>query len=323
MASWGDEEDDLLPTPTCTRPDASGVKTSTEWHMNKMGQKVKTVKRIRVSTQTVRASKERTARLARLTSGPRFGLALKDTENVTIPTKEDIRVLPPKEAEADDGNDAMKSALAGFGKKMMWRKLQRDYGMEDEDGGGGGGGPGGGGPGGGKGLGGLAALDAAAEGGAMGMGGGKGAYVPRGRRDGGAGSMMPGAAPSSSFDDRDNATLRVSNISEDTTEADLQELFAPFGRLARVFLAKDRETGQSRGFAFVSFVQRREGQIAMDKLNGYGYDHLILKIEWAKPSAPKPDDGTMDTQFRSGYGKALAQDTTEKVSYASNLTANK
>jgi hypothetical protein len=50
------------------------------------------------------------------------------------------------------------------------------------------------------------------------------------------------------------------------------------------------------------------------------YDHLILKIEWAKPSAPK-DPGAEQTQFRSGYGQALAQDTKEKVSYASNLTS--
>ena len=136
-----------------------------------------------------------------------------------------------------------------------------------------------------------------------------------------AGSAM--ARMATTFDDRDQATLRVTNISEDTAEADLQVLFAPYGRIARIYLAKDRDTMVSRGFAFVSYIQRSDAAKAMDALQGHGYDHLILKIEWAKPSAPKPDDGTMDTQFRSGYGKALAQDTTEKVSYASNLTANK
>lgn len=50
-----------------------------------------------------------------------------------------------------------------------------------------------------------------------------------------------------------------------------------------------------------------------------GYDHLILKIEFARPNAPK-DPASEGTQFRSGYGKALAQDTKAKVSYASNLT---
>ena len=54
----------------------------------------------------------------------------------------------------------------------------------------------------------------------------------------------------------------------------------------------------------------------MEALQGYGYDHLILKLEWAKPNNNKD----MTTEFRSGYGKAVAQDTKEKVSYASNLT---
>ena len=121
------------------------------------------------------------------------------------------------------------------------------------------------------------------------------------------------------FDDRDQNTIRVTNISEDTTEADLQDLFQPFGRISRVYLAKDKETLQSRGFAFVSFVHREDAQKAMDRLQGFGYDHLILKLEWAKPSAPK-DPASEGTQFRSGYGKALAQDTKEKVSFASNLT---
>ena len=81
---------------------------------------------------------------------------------------------------------------------------------------------------------------------------------------------------------------------------------------------------QSRGFAFVSYVRREDADLAMQKLQGHGYDHLILKIEWAKPSAPRPDagggGGGLETSFRSGYGKALAQDTKEKVTFASNLT---
>jgi len=160
-----------------------------------------------------------------------------------------------------------------------------------------------------------------------------GKYVPPSAR-GGSGIMggaksladMAGRAPDDGgrgpkrFDggDRDQNTIRVTNISENTTEADLQELFQPFGRISRVYLAKDKETMQSRGFAFVSFVHREDAARAMEKLQGFGYDHLILKLEWARPSAPK-DPGAATT-FRSGYGKALAQDTKEKVSYASNLT---
>jgi translation initiation factor 3 subunit G len=114
-------------------------------------------------------------------------------------------------------------------------------------------------------------------------------------------------------------TIRVTNISENTTEADLQELFQRFGRISRVYLAKDKETMVSRGFAFVSFVHKEEAAVAMEKLQGFGYDHLILKLEWARPSAKDPAMSS-GNEFRSGYGKALAQDTKEKVSFASNLT---
>merc|ERR1711981_381122 len=85
----------------------------------------------------------------------------------------------------------------------------------------------------------------------------------------------------------DSNTLRVSNLSEETRESDLQELFRAFGPINRLYLAKDRETQASRGFAFVTFMRREDAQRAMDRLAGYGYDHLILQIEWAKPSAPR------------------------------------
>ena len=131
--------------------------------------------------------------------------------------------------------------------------------------------------------------------------------------------MMKGATGLATQQRTDDLnTIRVTNISENTTEADLQDLFQPFGRISRVYLAKDKETMVSRGFAFVSFVHKDDAAKAMDKLQGFGYDHLILKLEWARPNAPK--DPSAATEYRSGYGKALAQDTKEKVSFASNLT---
>ncbi|NXB85241.1 EIF3G factor, partial [Vidua chalybeata] len=86
----------------------------------------------------------------------------------------------------------------------------------------------------------------------------------------------------------DNATIRVTNLSEDTRETDLQELFRPFGSISRIYLAKDKTTGQSKGFAFISFHRREDAARAIAGVSGFGYDHLILNVEWAKcvPGTP-------------------------------------
>jgi len=85
-------------------------------------------------------------------------------------------------------------------------------------------------------------------------------------------------------DNRDQeATLRVFNLSEDAKEGDLQELFGTYGRIQRLFLGKDMETGRSKGFAFVTYYNRDDGERAIRKLHGHGYDNLIMKVEWAKP----------------------------------------
>ena len=57
----------------------------------------------------------------------------------------------------------------------------------------------------------------------------------------------------------------------------------PFGPVTRIYVAFNRETGESRGFAFVNFVNKDDGERAIDKLDGYGYDSLILRVEWAAP----------------------------------------
>jgi len=81
------------------------------------------------------------------------------------------------------------------------------------------------------------------------------------------------------------STIRVTNLSEETTENDLQDMFRKFGHVQRVYLVKDKLTNQSRGFAFITFTLRKDAQRAMEEMNGQGWDYLILSIEWAKPSA--------------------------------------
>lgn len=80
----------------------------------------------------------------------------------------------------------------------------------------------------------------------------------------------------------DYPTLRVTNVSEDTQENDLRELFQVFGRIMRVYVGRDRETGAGKGFAFVSFDERAHAQRAMEKMNGFGYDNLILSVQWSR-----------------------------------------
>jgi len=112
-----------------------------------------------------------------------------------------------------------------------------------------------------------------------------GKYVPPSKRGAegriGLGDTMPDRRRD------DTAAIRVSNLSENVQENDLQELFKSFGHIARIFLAKDKGTGLCKGFAFVNFYKKEEAAKAIATLNGYGYDHLILSVEWAKPSTDR------------------------------------
>jgi translation initiation factor 3 subunit G len=135
--------------------------------------------------------------------------------------------------------------------------------------------------------------------------GGAGRYMAPGRRKGAGEKMSSGEAMRGGRDD--SATLRVTNLSEETREADLRDLFSHYGRVTRVYLALDRDTQQSRGFAFVSFYSKDDAQNAMENLQGYGFDHLILKIDWAEPSKKDDNGGGNAMKYASGYGKALPQ----------------
>ncbi|KAF3921185.1 hypothetical protein ABW21_db0202775 [Orbilia brochopaga] len=110
-----------------------------------------------------------------------------------------------------------------------------------------------------------------------------GSYVPPHLRNKGK-DMGAGSSFNSGRERDDLATLRVTNLSEFAEEQDLRDMFERFGRVTRVFLAKDRETGRAKGFAFVSYQDRMDAQRACEKMDGFGYGHLILKVEFAKRS---------------------------------------
>ena len=105
-----------------------------------------------------------------------------------------------------------------------------------------------------------------------------GKYVPPSMRAG----ANRGGGESMHMRDRDSMpTLRVTNLSEDCTDRDLWDLFGRFGRVVRIYLGKDQETGLCKGFAFVSYETKQEAEKAMGKINGLPYDHLILSCTWS------------------------------------------
>lgn len=81
----------------------------------------------------------------------------------------------------------------------------------------------------------------------------------------------------------DTTAIRISNLSESTTDADLEDLVKPFGTVQKLYLAKEKNTNVCKGFAYVHYKLRQEAANAIERLNGYGYDHLILSVDWSKP----------------------------------------
>jgi RNA recognition motif-containing protein len=77
--------------------------------------------------------------------------------------------------------------------------------------------------------------------------------------------------------------LFVGNMSFQTTAADLTALFEPFGQLARVHVATDRETGRARGFGFVEMPNDEEAAKAIAALDGKEIGGRNLKVNEARP----------------------------------------
>jgi len=114
-----------------------------------------------------------------------------------------------------------------------------------------------------------------------------GKYVPPSRR-GLDGASRPGMG--SSMPDRrrdDTAAVRVSNLPEMTQDQDIKDMFGKIGPVARIFLAKDKIDNKCKGFAFVNYMHVQHAEEAIRTLNQHRYNHLILNVEWAKPSGDR------------------------------------
>jgi RNA recognition motif-containing protein len=88
--------------------------------------------------------------------------------------------------------------------------------------------------------------------------------------------------------------IYVGNLSYDTKEEDLRELFAQAGTVASVALIKDRDTGQSKGFAFIEMSNQSEAEKAIQMFNSYSLANRPLKVNLARPREERG--------FGGGYG---------------------
>jgi cold-inducible RNA-binding protein len=77
--------------------------------------------------------------------------------------------------------------------------------------------------------------------------------------------------------------LYVGNLSFSTMEDDLQRLFSQVGSVESISMVTDRDTGRSRGFAFVEMSSKSEGDAAIAKFNGSELDGRSLTVSEARP----------------------------------------
>jgi cold-inducible RNA-binding protein len=85
--------------------------------------------------------------------------------------------------------------------------------------------------------------------------------------------------------------LYVGNLAYNTTEADLQAMFAQSGVVKSVQIIKDRDTGQSKGFGFVEMTTQEEAQNAIKALNGKEVAGRALTVNLAKPREERSGGG--------------------------------
>ncbi|MCL7045629.1 hypothetical protein MKW94_025987 [Papaver nudicaule] len=107
-----------------------------------------------------------------------------------------------------------------------------------------------------------------------------GAYIHPGKRDG---AKRIGSEMMSPQRNEENS-LRVHNLPDDMRDPGLLKLFRRFGNVSRVCVAVNQKTGESRGFGVAIFVNKKDVEMAISKLNGYEYhnngDNDILLVGW-------------------------------------------
>jgi RNA recognition motif-containing protein len=89
----------------------------------------------------------------------------------------------------------------------------------------------------------------------------------------------------------------VGNFSFSTTEADLRQLFEPYGAIDSVTVVTDRDTGRSRGFGFVEMPNNNEAEAAIAALNGKDAGGRPLTVNEARPKTERGGGGRGGSRF--------------------------
>ena len=85
--------------------------------------------------------------------------------------------------------------------------------------------------------------------------------------------------------------LYVGGLSYNSTEQGLHGLFSQSGKVDSVKIISDRDTGRSKGFAFIEMASLADAELAVKDLNGRPFDGRTLTVNEAKPQAPRESRG--------------------------------
>lgn len=96
--------------------------------------------------------------------------------------------------------------------------------------------------------------------------------------------------------------LYVGNLSYNTTEDQIREVFASVGEIDSVALITDRHSGQSKGFAFVEMSDSEVAKSAIEQLNGKEMDGRALNVSEARPREDRPRSGGFGQRSGGGGG---------------------
>ncbi|MCE3011113.1 MAG: RNA recognition motif domain-containing protein [Pseudobdellovibrionaceae bacterium] len=93
--------------------------------------------------------------------------------------------------------------------------------------------------------------------------------------------------------------IYIGNLSYSVNDQDLTDLFSQFGQVESARIVTDRDSGRSKGFAFVEMSTDTEASDAIAKLNGQDYSGRAMNVSEAKPMAPRENRGGGG---RGGFG---------------------